>query len=781
VCMLALLAYPAGSPGKGERFRFWLDVGTVLLGGWMVVWHFVLGPVARASGAGDFISAVYLAYPLGNLVLLFVAVTTLLRCKGASRTITYMVGSLLAFVVGNLCWAYLDLEGTGMAGSILEPIFFLGGFLMVLSAHAEIHPGEQSPRPVVVYTRLMPYAAIVLGYGLLLLVVRQHADQQLRELVYGAVGLTVAVMVRQVATARENTRLTSENAVRASEARFGSLIRHSSDVITIVDADLKIVYQSPSVERVFGYAPADLAGTHLTVLFGPDQAVTAATLLRQAAEPGDGRLVEWDWVHRDGSVRHTETVVNNLLHDPNVQGLVLNTRDVTDRRRLEDQVRYQAFHDPLTGLANRDLFRDRVQQALAEQVHRAEPVTVLFLDLDNFKTINDSLGPTTGDQLLVAVAERLCRSVRHLDTVARLGGDEFAVLLKWIPADEAAEVAQRIIVELQAPFHLDGREVRVNTSVGLSGSMHGAGGVEELLRNADVAMNSAKGEGKGCLAVFHPSMYAAVRDRMELEAGLRHAVEAGQFVLHYQPTICLETGLIRGVEALVRWRHPQRGTLFPGQFIAIAEETGLILPLGAEVLRQACRQLRDWQERFPHRAPLTMSVNLSGRQVLQPDLVEQVIQAVRESGVDPACLVLEITESVLMHTTEALLDRLRALRKLGVRLAIDDFGTGYSSLSYLHRFRVDILKVDRSFVEGLGTSAGSTALLNGILNLARALGLQTVAEGVEKAGQQATLRALGCNFGQGYYYGCPVNAAQIEHDWLSGTRPLPKRKRGAPC
>jgi diguanylate cyclase (GGDEF)-like protein len=417
------------------------------------------------------------------------------------------------------------------------------------------------------------------------------------------------------------------------------------------------------------------------------------------------------------------------------------------------------------------LFRDRVEQALYEQGDRHEPVTVLFLDLDNFKNINDSMGHSVGDQILMEVAKRLMLSVRSTDTVARLGGDEFAVLLKWMGTEGAVTVAERITEEMKAPFVLQGHDLCISTSTGIA-TAHTAGArADELLRNADVAMYCAKARGKGRAEIYHPSMYSAVRERMELEAELRRALDQQQLVLHYQPTVDLAGGQVAGVEALLRWQHPQRGLMQPGQFIPLAEETDLILPIGRWVLREACRQLRYWQERFPGQAPRTVGVNLSVKQLHQPDLVAQVRDALAESGLAPRCLVLEITESVLMHGTDTLLDCLKALRGLGVQLAIDDFGTGYSSLSYLRWVPADVLKMDKSFLKGIESSSKVVSLVTGIINLAEALGLETVAEGIERAEQLTELQALNCHLGQGYFFGTPIDAEGVEQLWRKQLRP----------
>ncbi|MDP8969355.1 MAG: EAL domain-containing protein [Actinomycetota bacterium] len=564
----------------------------------------------------------------------------------------------------------------------------------------------------------------------------------------------------QIALALERVDVTEDLGRR--EARFRSVVQNSSDVITVLDADGVITYQSPSVQRVLGYAPDELVGTALIDLVHPDDAACARPFFEETVQlPELPTSIEWRLRHRDGSWRHTETAAANMLSDPEVAGLVLNIRDVSERKGLERQLAHRAFHDALTNLANRTLFRDRVDHALVRARRARASLGVVVLDLDHFKNINDRLGHAAGDELLVVMARRLQTSLREGDTVARLGGDEFAILLEPpVDAVAASQIVARILKALRAPVRVQGSDVLVECSAGIaiSGAHDDVG---QLMRNADIAMYRAKDAGKGGSAVFEPTMRAALLERLELEAELRAALAGGELRLHYQPTVQLHTGRVVGVEALVRWAHPQRGLMPPAAFIPLAEEAGLIVPIGRWVLAEACRQARAWQDDLEDR-PLSVAVNLSANQLQQTDVAGEVAGALAESALDPHHLVLEITESVLMQDGEDNVGRLRALKELGVRLALDDFGTGYSSLGYLKRFPLDVLKIDKIFVEAVAHGPDDVAFAHAIVSLCEILGMQTVAEGIEHPLQADRLRELGCELGQGYLFGRPLGAQDAE-------------------
>jgi diguanylate cyclase (GGDEF)-like protein/PAS domain S-box-containing protein len=584
-----------------------------------------------------------------------------------------------------------------------------------------------------------------------------------------AITQTIEALTAQAALALDSAMLTEELLLKQSEARFASLVRNASDVVTVVEIDSTITYASPSSQRTLGYTSERLEGMRFVDLVHDEDKTRALSFVTSNTEGGADDVtatLEFRIKRADGSFIYAETQRTNLLHDPNVHGIVLTTRDVSERREFEEQLSHQAFHDSLTGLANRVLFRDRVTHALERQVRDERPVSVLFMDLDDFKTVNDSLGHAAGDVLLGEVGERIREILRAPDTAARLGGDEFAVLLEDSgDGIGAADVADRLIMSLDAPFHLENKEVFVRASIGIAVAEpgdHEIDDVEALMRNADVAMYMAKERGKNRYQMFEPEMHETALRRLELKADLQRALEHGEFILNYQPVIELDSGKISGVEALIRWIHPERGLVPPLDFIPLAEETGLIVPIGRWVMREACTYAAGLHERFPSEKPLHMAVNLSAKQIARADIVEEIRGIMQETGIDPSSLILEITESVMMADMELSIARLTELKGLGVQIAIDDFGTGYSSLNYVRRFPVDILKVDKSFIDGVSEGGESSALTAAVIELAGILNLKPVAEGIERVDQLERLLELHCALGQGYYFAKPLESANLE-------------------
>ena len=559
------------------------------------------------------------------------------------------------------------------------------------------------------------------------------------------------LLLRAFQRTRRSLEHAEERAVRESERWFRSLVQEATELIVVVDPDTTVRYLTDSIKPLLGYQPEDVLGKKLVELAHPDD---LGHLQQVAASDPGGHAFECRLWSRAGAWVFMEWSHGTR---PDAPGCILTGRDVSERKKLEHELRHQAFHDSLTGLANRALFEDRLAHALAGLRRRAGGLAVLFVDLDDFKTVNDSLGHSIGDDLLRSVGERLRYNLRGSDTAARLGGDEFGVLLDGAATPEAAtEAARRLLSALAPPFTINGRHLSVSASVGISFAASGRETMEELMRNADLAMYEAKRRGGAQWRVFEESMHTVALGRLELGAELQLAVEHEQFELHFQPVVRLDTAAVIGAEALIRWRHPERGLLPPAQFLPLAEQTGLIVPIGRWALANACHALADWQRDYPRDEPLNLSVNVSMRQLHDSRVVEDVRAALDAAGIEPQQLVLEITESFLADETEEVLRCLQRVRALGVRLAVDDFGTGYSALSYLQRFPIDMLKIDRSFVEHARRAAPSLNLVRSIVQLGRSLHLDLVAEGIEEAEQAEELLAMGVTTGQGYYYAEPL-------------------------
>jgi diguanylate cyclase (GGDEF)-like protein/PAS domain S-box-containing protein len=778
LAVAGLLMMPAASQSMAGLLRIILDGVMVALALFCTSWILVLGPLFAAGGDSLLSTVLSLAYPVGDVVTITMLIFALLRARqggAAARQPLYLIGlGLTGIALADSGFVYLTSQTSYSSGSLIDIGWFAGFAVLFVAARRPERPvpaAEADHGLRFVSSLSVPYTPVVIMATAVLF---QHVRGEVLDgpASFTAMAVLLLIVLRQVLTLRENLalvrnledRVESRTAeLRRGEERFRSLVQNSSDAVTIVDPDSTIRYLSPSARRVFGHDHRVLIGTPLAALIGPAHEARFRSLLQESAAHSATTIVgEFHVVDSTGRLRPAEITVTNLIDDPNVGGLVLNTRDIGDQKQLQDELTHQAFHDSLTGLANRALFKDRVEQGLARLRRRRRPLAVFFLDLDCFKAINDSFGHAIGDALLIAVSKRLGDCVRAEDTVARLGGDEFAVLVENLAGEaEVRIVADRVKDAFRDPIVIDGRELVVAASIGIALSQAGAETADDLLRNADLAMYRAKANGGGGARQYVPDMHAGMIERLELESGLRQAMSRDQLYLVYQPIVDLQTGRLSGAEALLRWQHPTRGLISPADFIPVAETSGMIVPIGEWVLRQACRDARRWDQ-IPGGEQLSVSVNLSGRQLQTSELPSVVPQALLEAGLAPGRLTLEMTESVLIDRNDETLALLHELRRLGVRLAIDDFGTGYSSLSYLHRFPVDVVKIDRSFVERLTGEADETSLVGSIIRIGQGLRVTTVAEGIEDATQLKALQRLGCDHGQGYHFARPMSAADFE-------------------
>jgi len=602
----------------------------------------------------------------------------------------------------------------------------------------------------------------------------------LKEWVRGLAALVLLFDIYTVYQQRELQRIRRRLAER--EHLFQLITENAADMIAVIGRNGQRLYNSPAYQKILGYSADELAATSSIDQIHPDDCARVLEAAEKARNTGRGERLEYRIRHKDGSWRFIESTASAIRSpEGETEGLVIVNRDITERKRAEEKLDHLSFHDGLTNLPNRTLFLDRLQRAITHsRRHPDFRFAVLFIDIDEFKVFNDSLGHAAGDALLIQIAHRLTTSLRGDDTIsrpqlgntagalmgestlARPGGDEFTVLLEELhdPSD-TIRVAERIQQRLAIPFDLNGQEIVLTVSIGIAFGGNAGAEAQDVLGDAEIAMYRAKSTSKGRCEVFDHAMHAGAIKRLQLETDLRKALELNQFRVYYQPIVSLHNGQIVGFEALSRWQRPE-GLVMPGEFIAVADETGIILPINRQLLYDACRQLRAWQSLFPSDPPLTLNVNITPKQFAQPELAAEIGKTLQETGLDPCCVNLEITETIAMADAERSAVVLSELKQLGVSLDIDDFGTGYSSLSRLQGFPVDTLKIDRAFISRIDTDPANHEIVRIIVMLAHGLQLRVVAEGVETQAQVNLLNDIGCELAQGYFYSKPAPAEAIE-------------------
>lgn len=769
-----------GSLDRRAGLHALLDGGAVLAVALLVVWQASVQNTLADPALPWLTKVVWALYPVLDAVLLGLVARWVLLHRRFGLVGLLLVGGAGCWLVADLGWLLLAAPET--FGGWLTAGWLAGALLLAAVTWCPTRTdvaGGATDQPLLTRVRLS-LALLPLLVPALLGVLGASGGAQVDPWPGAIVTLVLVVLfaVRADGLLRD-TRCATEQA--ASQARrFEALARGSSDAFAVVGADGRLTGTSPTLGTLVG--GADPSGRRLHEVLaaaGVDPVEVEAVLERARLQPGAVFELELAGRRATGEQVWFGGRAVALLDDPDVRGVVVTLHDITRRKLVEGELEHQAFHDGLTGLANRTLFLDRTEQALRRAGRGGGVPTVLCLDLDGFKTVNDGLGHLAGDELLRVVARRLQAVVRAADTVARLGGDEFVVLMDQTSGgrDEASALADRVLAALAEPVELDGATVSVSASIGVVSATPDSAPLS-LLRDGDTAMYRAKAGGRGRAVEFAPGMRLAELERLRLESDLAATLDGSQLRLVYQPVVDLADEHVVGFEALLRWDHPELGTVAPDRFVPVAEQTGMIVPIGRWVLGEATRAAARWQRLHPRSPAVSMAVNVSARQLATTSLVEHVREALHLSGIEPSSLVLEVTETALVTDPEAVAVTLAQLRALGVRLALDDFGTGYSSLSYLRQFDVDILKIDRSFVATMTADGDDASMLQGLLELGRRLSLEVVAEGVELEVQRDLLRHERCGFAQGYLFARPLDHADAEELLL--TRPSPGRPVPAP-
>jgi diguanylate cyclase (GGDEF)-like protein/PAS domain S-box-containing protein len=697
------------------------------------------------------------AYPLGDFVILATVVRLVVGRGRRPASFWLLIGGLVTLLAADGLFGYLTLSGEFSEHTILDAGWII--FYVALGA-AALHPSMRDlsvataeRRPVSIGRLVVIASAVLLAPAMLF---AQDAIGNVTDAT--PIALTGAfvvalVLVRIVGLVRDAAEL-------KSEARFRALVDKSSDAIVVIDGDARIQYHTPSTRPLLGRRAVELEGAKITELLSHSDEQRLRVILENHSGTTN---VDWHVRHGDGGWRDLEVIVVDLRGTADVDGIVLTMRDITKRKQLDVELRHQALHDSLTGLPNRLLFADRVDHALQRAERDCAAVAVLFLDIDEFKVVNDSLGHAAGDEVLVAVASRLLTATRTGDSVARLGGDEFGFLLELGDVDDGARLAAlRIQDALLAPFVVGDKEMQLHASIGIAVGSPATHTFDDLLRDADLAMYVAKRKGKGRFELFQPEMHEDATHRLQVAAEMPGGMDRGEFVVYYQPIVNISSRRMIGVEALVRWQHPKRGLLMPGEFIQIAETTGLIGALDRWILRQACRQAKAWKDTGATDDSFYVSVNISARHLQELNIGRDIREGLLASGLPAKSLVLEVTETALIEDVDSATAILTDLKKIGVRIAVDDFGTGYSSLTHLVKFPLDIIKIDKTFVDRVVSGRGGDVMVRAVVELAHTLGLTAIAEGVEQPEQARALEELDCPMAQGYLFSVPVPPAQLE-------------------
>ena len=727
---------------------------TVALG--LVSYVLLIAPYVRIEDLSMLERLASMAYPIGDVALL--ATAARLAVSGGRRPFAFwlLAVGLVPLLVSDALYGYVNLTGTWHEHN---PINLGWIAFYVMWGAAALHPSMRELSIATVNRRpINTGRLVVIGSAVLVPPTMLFIEDRLDEISNAtAISLAGAILFGLVLV--RITGLARDAADQRSEARFRALVDNASDAIVVLDAEGRVRYQTPSTERVLGRIADELTGRNFGDLL---EEADAERLVVMLSNPSATATFECRIQRSDGHWRDLEVVAADMRATAHIDGVVLTMRDITQRKHLDLELRRQALHDSLTNLPNRTLFLDRAGQALQRADRTHDSVAVLVFDLDDFKAVNDSLGHAAGDDLLVAVATRLSAAMHQGDTLARLGADEFALLVENAdPEMTLGLAALDIQAAMHAPFLLGEDEISMNVSIGMAVGSPGTHTPDDVLRNADLAMYVAKRNGKDRFEQYVPAMHEAASRRLEVAAELRHAIERGELVLFYQPIVEVSTGSVHGAEALVRWHHPQRGLLPPSDFIPIAEATGLIIPLGRWVLREACNQTQQWKQAGLADKSFYTSVNLSARHVVDDNVLGDIRTALAVSGLSPEALVVEVTETTLIQDLDRARAALTALKRLGIRIAVDDFGTGYSSLAYLSNFPIDLIKIDKSFIDRVADNAEGETMVRAVVDLAHTLGLQAIAEGVEHADQAVALEHLGCPLAQGFVFAKPMPAAEM--------------------